>query len=202
MRACSASTRAAAARSTGVAAVWTLDDLPELATASVPPARAGAARAAPRHPLLAGERACGTSARPWPSWSRDDPVRGRPTALERVVVALRAAAGRRDARPPRWPPRPAPRASTRTGRTTWSRRDHERQGQCRGGAGRCPRRRRGPPRAIRAWRACRIETRGVLASRRSRSTAALTVWTSTQVPFAVRSGIAGGARPARGARSG
>ena len=43
-----------------------------------------------------------------------------------------------------------------------------------------------------------IETRGVLASE-DRATGALLVWSSTQVPFAVRSAIAVGARAARGA---
>ena len=87
--------RAAAAGLDGVTAVWTLDDLPELATASVPPLVPEPRGRPHRHPPLAGGRVrhAGEAVAVVVA---DDPYR-LADALDRVDRRVRAAAGRRDA---------------------------------------------------------------------------------------------------------
>ncbi len=165
---------------------WTLDDLPELAAATVPP-------------LVPEPESRPTSI---PSW-RASGSRHVGEAVA-VVVAddpyVAADGAERVARRPtsRCPPRLSPRRPLAPGaprvNETWP--DNlvavtiERQGQSRGA--------RWPgadvvvePRAwpIRAWPGMPLETRGVLAAPDPIG-GGLTVWTSTQVPFAVRSAIA------------
>ena len=175
--------RAAASGLDGVTAVWTLDDLPELATASVPPLVPEPRGRPHRHPPLAGSRVrhAGEAVAVVVA---DDPYR-LADALDRVIVAyepLPVAATPAAAMAPSAPlvhddwPDNVPYVS--------------RSGTGDVGPGfasahviveahlRYPRV-AGMP----------IETRGVLASE-DKATGALLVWSSTQVPFAVRSAIA------------
>ena len=175
--------RAAASGLDGVRAVWTLDDLPELATASVPPLVPEPRGRPHRHPPLAGGRVrhVGEAVAVVVA---DDPYR-LADAVVRVIVAyepLPVAATPAAAMAPSAPlvhddwPDNVPYVS--------------RSGTGDVGPGfasahviveahlRYPRV-AGMP----------IETRGVLASE-DKATGALLVWSSTQVPFAVRSAIA------------
>ena len=175
--------RAAAAGLDGVMAVWTLDDLPELATASVPPLVPEPRGRPHRHPPLAGGRVrhAGEAVAVVVA---DDPYR-LADAVDRVIVEYEPL-------PVAATPAAAMAPSAPLVHDDWP--DNvpyvTRSGKGDVGPGfasahviveahlRYPRV-AGMP----------IEPRGVLASE-DKATGALLVWSSTQVPFAVRSAIA------------
>ncbi len=168
---------------TGVAAVWTLADLPELAAANVPPLVPEPKGRAYVHPIMAGQRARHVG-EIVAIVVADDPYVAADGA-ERVAVA--------------YEPLPAalsPRAATAPGAArvndTWPDNLVSVSAGAKGDVERAlatadvvVSARLGYPRVA----GMPLETRGVLAATDPIG-GGLTVWTSTQVPFAVRSGIA------------
>jgi carbon-monoxide dehydrogenase large subunit len=173
-----------AARGTaGVLAVLTLDDLPELAAAVVPPLIPEPKGRPYVHPVLAGRRVRHVG-EPVAMVVATDPYAAA-DGVERVVVtydALPAAVSPDAAVAPgaprvneQWPDNVASVISSAKGRPT----------EALAAAPVVVSARLGYPRVA----AMPLETRGVLAAPDPIG-GGLTVWTSTQVPFAVRSGIA------------
>ncbi len=174
--------RTAASQCAGVVAVFTLEDLPEVAS-SVPALVAAPHLRAYRHPILAGGkvRHVGEAVA---LVVADDPYRAA-DAVERVVVEYEplpvastpGVALSRDAPlvHDEWPDNLAGRSAGATGDATEGFAQAEVVVAARLT---CPRV-AGMP----------IETRGVLAFE-DEGTGILTIWASTQVPFAVRSAIA------------
>lgn len=173
-----------AARDTaGVVAVLTLADLPELAAAVVPPLMAEPKGRPYAHPVLAGRRVRHVG-EPVAMVVATDPYAAA-DGVERVVVtyeALPAAVSPDAAVAPgaprvneEWPDNVASVTSSAKGRPT----------EALAAAPVVVSARLGYPRVA----GMPLETRGVLAAPDPIG-GGLTVWTSTQVPFAVRSGIA------------
>ncbi|PYO55359.1 MAG: xanthine dehydrogenase, partial [Candidatus Rokuibacteriota bacterium] len=175
--------RDGARRADGVVAVWTVEDLPELAAASVPPLVPEPRGRPYRHPVLAAERVR-HAGEAIAVVVAEDPYR-LADALERVgveyeplpAVATPGAAVAPSA--PRvhdeWPDNLAAVSAGETGSlgAGFDRAELVVEGRF----------------AYARVAGMPIEPRGVLASPDA-TTGVLTVWASTQVPFAVRSGIA------------
>ena len=167
----------------GVAAVWTLDDLPELAAANVPPLVPEPKSRPYVHPIMAGTRARHVG-EIVAIVIADDPYVAADGA-ERVAVAyepLPAALSPESATAPGAPRVNETWPDNLVSVTTSAKGEPER---AMAGAAVVVSARLAYPRVA----GMPLETRGVLAAPDPIG-GGLTVWTSTQVPFAVRSGIA------------
>jgi carbon-monoxide dehydrogenase large subunit len=175
---------AAAARAlAGVTAVWTLDDLPELASANVPPLVPEPKSRAYVHPIMAGGRARHVG-EIVAVVVADDPYVAA-DGVERVAVAyepLPAALAPEAAAAPGAPRVNETWPDNLVSVTTSAKGNPE---SAMAGAEVVVSARLAYPRVA----GMPLETRGVLAAPDPIG-GGLTVWTSTQVPFAVRSGIA------------
>lgn len=174
--------RAARGRS-GVVAVWTLDDLPELAEATVPPLVPEPNGRPYRHPIMAGKRACHVgeivaAVVAGDPYAAADGAEAVAVAYEPLPAALSPAAATAPGAPrvnESWPDNLASVTSSAKGDAA----------AALAGAEVVVAARLAYPRVA----GMPLETRGVLAAPDPIG-GGLTVWTSTQVPFAVRSGIA------------
>jgi len=181
-RVMSVDARAARARA-GVVAVWTLDDLPELASAHVPPLVPEPKSRAYVHPIMAGTRARHVG-EIVAVVVADDPYVAADGA-ERVAVAyepLPAALSPEAAAAPGAPRVNETWPDNLVSVTTSAKGSPE---SAMAGAEVVVSARLAYPRVA----GMPLETRGVLAAPDPIG-GGLTVWTSTQVPFAVRTGIA------------
>ena len=167
----------------GVAAVWTLDDLPELAAANVPPLVPEPKSRPYVHPIMAGKRARHVG-EIVAVVIADDPYVAADGA-ERVTVTYEplAAALSPEAAIAPGAPRVNEAWSDNLVSVTTSAKGHPESAMA--GAEVVVAARLAYPRVA----GMPLETRGVLAAPDPVG-GGLTVWTSTQVPFAVRSGIA------------
>jgi aerobic carbon-monoxide dehydrogenase large subunit len=167
----------------GVVAVWTLDDLPELAEATVPPLVPEPTGRPYRHPIMAGPRACHVGEIVAVVIAEDpyraaDGAEAVAVAYDPLPAALSPAAAVAPGAPrvnERWPDNLASVTTSAKGDAA----------AALAGAEVVVAARLAYPRVA----GMPLETRGVLAAPDPIG-GGLTVWTSTQVPFAVRTGIA------------